>query len=76
MFYDWNPLYKENFRELAPVEDVHHVVPEPEEGEERQPSHFTKLLAPNIKVLFLRGCGLIDQDVADICKVLETNQTL
>jgi len=71
IYFDWNPLYKEDFRNLPPVEDPRHEYAEEEE------SPFSKLVIPDkVKVLFLRGNGLTDKDTKTICDALAENQSL
>jgi hypothetical protein len=62
VFFDWNPLYKEDFRKLPKDEEVFH-----QRGEE-EPSYFARFTAPDskLKILFLRGDGIIDEDVKQI----------
>ena len=62
VFFDWNPLYKEDFRGLDNKEEWLYQRPEEEE------SKFVKFVAPEskIKILFLRGNGLTDDDSKQI----------
>ena len=62
VFYDWNPLYKEDFRKLDKEEDVIY------QRAEDEPSRFAKFIGPNskIKILFLRGNELTDEDIKQI----------
>lgn len=70
VYFDWNPLMKEDFRSIPVLEDQY--LPASEE------THWTKLLksTEKLKALFLRSCNLSDADVAGLCKALETNQGL
>ena len=72
VFFDWNPLYKEDFRNLPKGEDpLYHRA----EGEICKFARFT---APEskIKILFLRGNNLDDTDIKQICQNLKENHNL
>ena len=72
VFFDWNPLYKEDFRSLSEEEDIFYQ----REGDE--PSRFSQFVSPEskIKILFLRGNSLNDDDVKQITDGLKENHTL
>jgi len=72
VFFDWNPLYKEDFRTLVDANDYRYERPEDE------PSRFAKLVSQEsrIKILFLRGNELDDEDVNQICENLKETHPL
>lgn len=72
VFFDWNPLYKENFRTLPKGEDPIYTRADDE------PSRFVKFVNHDskIKILFLRGNQLKDSDVKQMCDALKENHLL
>lgn len=49
VFFDWNPIYKEDFRSLPKGEDVIY------HREENEPSRFAKFTAPESKVSYIQN---------------------
>jgi hypothetical protein len=72
VFFDWNPLYKEDFRKLPAGDSPFYERPKEE------PSRFAKFVGAEskIKILFLRGNQITDEDVTQICTGLKDNHTL
>lgn len=67
VFFDWNPLYKEDFRDLGKDDEILY-----QRGEEEE-SKFVKFVSEGsrIKILFLRGNNLDDEDVKQMCEALK-----
>lgn len=72
VFFDWNPIYKEGFRLLEKDEEVLY-----ERAEDEQ-SKFASFVSPEskVKILFLRGNNLSDNDLKQICDNLKENTTV
>jgi Ran GTPase-activating protein (RanGAP) involved in mRNA processing and transport len=72
LFFDWNPLYKDGFRKLGKDEDVFY-----HRGED-EPSRYARFTSPEskLKILFMRGNELTDDDVKQICHNLKENRLL
>lgn len=72
MFLDWNPIYKEDWRSLAPADDPYFAQDTKQpEGKDEPPveSIYTKLLSnpDKLETLFLRGNNMTDFDIASLC---------
>lgn len=67
LFFDWNPLYGEDYVTSRGFDNV------PYQPAEDEPSLFAKLIsdAKKLQVLFLRASGLNDKDLKAICHVLK-----
>lgn len=68
MFFDWNPIYENDYI-TSPL-----VVNKPyQKKSEEEINPFAKLLKQNnkLQVLFLRADNLQDSDIKDICHVLK-----
>jgi hypothetical protein len=72
VFFDWNPIYKEDFRVLDKDQEVLY------QRAEDEPSKFASFVSPEsrIKILFLRGNNLNDSDLKQICNHLKENVIL
>ena len=72
LFFDWNPIHKEDYTKLDKNADVYY------KRSDTEPSRFAKFFSPEskLKIWFLRGNRLNDDDIKQICTSLKDNHFL